>query len=127
MMFQDKTIAFYFEFAIFCLLCKEIKMQNLQKYKWNRRLLIISGMISEYKSFNMGKLINDFTIMCIIFYDYLILEDSNGANMLQSIKNDYECEMALRNMNLIIIGSSESSDTIFTYDQVKGQPFQHRT
>jgi len=96
MVFQDKTIVFYFIFATFCLLFKEIKMQNLQKYKWNRRLLIIS-------------------------------EASNGANILQSIKNNYECEMALRNMNVIIIGSTESSDTIFTYDPVNGQPIQHRT
>lgn len=82
---------------VFCLLLStEISMQELQKYKWNRRLLIISG-------------------------------SSNGANSLQSIINNYKCEMALRNMNVLILGSTQSTDTMFTYDQNNGEPIQHRT
>jgi len=82
-------------FVIFISLLKVIRMQNLEKYKWDRRLLIISA--------------------------------SNEANILQNVINNYECEMALRNMNVVIIGSSKSSDTMFTYDQVNGQPIRHTT
>merc|ERR1712154_365729 len=90
-----KNVIISFIFVIFLSLVKEIKMKNLQKYKWNRRLLIIS--------------------------------DLNEASILQNIINNYECEMALRNMNVVIIGSSQSTDTMFTYDQVTGQPVGHRT
>merc|ERR1711997_619751 len=47
--------------------------------------------------------------------------------MLQNIISNYECEMALRNMNIIILGSTQSTDTMFTSDRNNGNLIQHKT
>jgi len=96
MMYQNINVRASIIPFVLLWLSTEINMQDFQKYKWKRRLLIIS-------------------------------DSSNGANALQNVISNYECEMALRIMNMIILGSTQSTDTMFTLDQKNGNHIQHKT
>ena len=48
MVSYKKNDLFCFAVVILMSLLKEIEMQSLQKYKWNRRLLIISGKYQHF-------------------------------------------------------------------------------
>ena len=48
---------------------------------------------------------------------FISLDIRDGSDVIQDIVRYYTCEMALRNMNVLILGPTESSDTTFTYIQ----------
>jgi len=82
--------------TIFLVICQTVEMRELDKYKWKRRLLIVSDI-------------------------------RDSSEVIQDIASYYECEMALRNMNVLILGPTESSDTTFTYTQNSSPQTSHST
>jgi len=55
------------------------------------------------------------------------ISDSDNVNTLDSIIENYKCDMALRNLNVIIFGPTESSDTKFTYNKIYGHPIGYES
>jgi len=81
---------------ILLILFQAVEMREMDKYKWKRRLLIVSDV-------------------------------KDNSDVVQDIARIYTCEMALRNMNVVILGPTESSDTTFTYIQNDSPQSSHST
>ena len=58
---------------------------------------------------------------------FVSLDVKDNSDVVQDIARIYTCEMALRNMNLVILGPTESSDTTFTYTQNSSPQTSHST
>ena len=63
----------------------------------------------------------------LIVNHFVSLDIRDSSEVIQDIASYYECEMALRNMNVLILGPTESSDTTFTYTQNSSPQTSHST
>ena len=70
-----------------------ITSMKLSDFRWKRRLLVLAGS-----------------------------SDAANEKALRQITDSYryKCDMSVRNMNVILLGASESSVTVFNFDKIDG-------
>ena len=58
---------------------------------------------------------------------FVSLDIKDNSDVVQDVARYYTCEMALRNMNVVVLGPTESSETTFTYTQSNSPQSSHST
>merc|ERR1719242_411429 len=58
---------------------------------------------------------------------FVSLDIKDNSDVVQDVASYYTCEMASRNMNVVILGPTESSETTFTYNQNNSLQSSHST